>query len=103
MNPRPDLIDKRLVRYWLGGVCAYVRKATAHLPDPGQLQLVTVQKRINPVTGIEQVGVGWHRFDIDDVDGMVEWSCVEASVGRNVYISARTVRRDLPEEKYASE
>jgi hypothetical protein len=90
------LSDEQLVRYWLGGVNIYVQAKTAHLSDPGQLQLVGV------TTGEPKLAAHG-RFDIGDVDGMVEWAVGAAKKDLNVYISARTVRRGIPEGKFARE
>ncbi len=74
------LSDEQLVRYWLGGVNIYVQAKTAHLSDPGQLQLVArhpTDRNANTIIS---------RSEIGDVDRMVAATVMAAGAGCNVWI-----------------
>jgi hypothetical protein len=80
-------VDEQLVRRWVRQLHDYVRAATAHLSDPGQLQLVArhpTDPNANTIIS---------RCEIGDVDRMVAAAVSAASQGYNVWIEGRTVKR----------
>jgi len=81
-------IDEATVRRFIEIINEHVKKAINGAGKPGFLQLC----RINP---LDDKSVVPSRFNIDDVELMVETAVGDAAAGHNVYLEARTVREGL--------
>jgi hypothetical protein len=84
----PCLPDEATVRQFIQIISEHAIRAIDGSGTTGVLQLF----RINPVD--EKVAVP-SRFQLDDVDQMVQTALSDVTAGHNVYIEARTVRKDL--------
>jgi RepB DNA-primase from phage plasmid len=84
----PCLPHEATVRQFIQIISEHAIRAIDGSGTTGVLQLF----RINPVD--EKVAVP-SRFQLDDVDQMVQTALSDAAAGHNVYIEARTVRKDL--------
>jgi hypothetical protein len=84
----PCLPHEATVRQFIQIIGEHAIRAIDGSGTTGVLQLF----RINPVD--EKVAVP-SRFQLDDVDQMVQTALSDATAGHNVYIEARTVRKDL--------
>src|SRR5262249_52601761 len=81
-------IDQPTVRRFIEIINEHVKKAINGAGKPGFLQLC----RINP---FDDKSVVPSRFEIGDVELMVETAVGDATAGHNVYLEARTVREGL--------
>src|SRR5262245_9104787 len=81
-------IDEATVRRFIEIINEHVKKAINGAGKSGFLQLC----RINP---FDDESVGPSRFEIGDVELMVETAVGDATAGHNVYLEARTVREGL--------
>jgi hypothetical protein len=88
----PCLPDEATVRQFIQIISEHAIRAINGNGSTGVLQLF----RINPFD--EKVAVPC-RFQLDDVDHMVQTALTDAAAGHNVYIEARTVRNDLKGNK----
>ena len=81
-------IDEATVRQFIELINEHVKGAINGTGQPGVLQLC----RINP---LDDKSVVPSRFEIGDVELMVETAVGDATAGHNVYLEARTVREGL--------
>ena len=81
-------IDEATVRRFIEIINEHVKEAINGAGKPGFLQLC----RINP---LDDKSVVPSRFEIGDVEHMVETAVGDAAAGHNVYLEARTVREGL--------
>ena len=81
-------VDEVTVRRFLELINEHVKGAINGVGQPGVLQLC----RINP---LDDKSVVPSRFQIGDVEHMVQTATGDAAAGHNVYIEARTVRAGL--------
>jgi hypothetical protein len=80
-------VDEAEVRRFLTIISNHAIELAKSAPRPGVLQLCClspVDDKLIP-----------HRFQLDDVDGMVKLAVAAGNAGLNVYIEGRTVRADL--------
>ena len=83
----PCLADEATVRQFIQIISGHATRAINGDGSTGVLQLF----RINP---FDEKPVA-SRFQLDDVEHMVRTALSDAAAGHNVYIEARTVRKDL--------
>ena len=83
----PCLADDATVRQFIQIISGHATRAINGDGSTGVLQLF----RINP---FDEKPVA-SRFQLDDVEHMVRTALSDAAAGHNVYIEARTVRKDL--------
>ena len=83
----PCLVDEATVRQFIQIISQHATRAINGDGSTGVLQLF----RINP---FDEKPVP-SRFPLDDVEHMVKTALSDAAAGHNVYIEARTVRKDL--------
>ena len=83
----PCLADEATVRQFIEIISGHATRAINGDGSTGVLQLF----RINP---FDEKPVA-SRFQLDDVEHMVRTALSDAAAGHNVYIEARTVRKDL--------
>ena len=81
-------IDEATVRQFIELISEHAKEAINGAGQPGFLQLC----RINP---LDDKSVVPSRFEIGDVEHMVQTATGDAAAGHNVYIEARTVREGL--------
>ena len=81
-------IDEATVRQFIELISEHAKEAINGAGQPGFLQLC----RINP---LDDKSVVPSRFEIGDVEHMVQTATGDAAAGHNVYIEARTVRDGL--------
>jgi hypothetical protein len=80
-----------LIRDWCAGFHAYAKEATAHLADPGVLQVDWLDpSKLRPRTMYSA------RFKIGDHKSMSDCAIARAAEGQNVYVEARTIKRGTP-------
>ena len=84
-------VDTATVREFIEAIHSYAAQAINGAADPGLLQLV----HIHPTNGDVLVT----RYQLGDIDHMVENAIASATAGYNVYIEGRTVRAGLPGNK----
>src|ERR1700726_1102384 len=88
--------DPAEVRRFLETYTTLAKVATAHLPDPGLLQMGRVhpldKKKVNGKDKDDYVPT---RYKIDDLDRMIADAIADSNAGHNVYIEGRTVRSGL--------
>jgi AAA domain/RepB DNA-primase from phage plasmid/IclR helix-turn-helix domain len=75
------------VREFMHTITAQAKAALAGVDNPGLLQL----SRLHP----SSENIVSSRFQIDDVERMIEAAVTDSDAGHNVYIEGRTVRADL--------
>jgi hypothetical protein len=85
-------IDETTVRRFIEIINEHVKEAINGAGQPGFLQLC----RINP---FDDKSIVPSRFEIGDVELMVETAVGDATAGHNVYLEARTVREGLRGKK----
>jgi hypothetical protein len=85
----PSLTDEATVRQFIQIISNHATSVINGGESTGVLQLF----RINPLD--EKVVVP-SRFQLNDVEHMVQTALGDAAAGHNVYMEARTVRADLP-------
>src|SRR6516162_735924 len=78
-------VDEATVRQFIGLIGEHVKSVINGANPPGSLQLC----RINP---LDEKSVVPSRFEIGDVEHMVQTAMGYAAAGHNVFIEARTVR-----------
>src|SRR4051794_3936612 len=84
----PVRADEATVRTFLDIIHQQAARALEDFDQRGSLQLVC----IDPSSGV----TAWTRFEIGDVDGMVQAALAAADRGQNVYLEPRTIAEDVP-------
>lgn len=88
---RRSFINEPLIRTWSRRFHEYAKTATAHLSDPGVLQVDWLDaKRQRPRP------IGFARFEIGEHQDTADFAIAKARAGYNVYIEARTITRGSP-------
>src|SRR5438128_7593201 len=82
-SSRSRRIDEATVREFLTLISRQAAQACAHINEPGYLQLTCIHPIDRAVVPT--------RFEIGDVEGIVEQSIADALEGYNVYVEGRTL------------
>jgi hypothetical protein len=85
-------VDEATVRQFIRTISDHATRAINGNGSTGVLQLY----RVNP---LDEKNTVPSRFQLDDVEHMVQTALNDATAGHNVYIEARTVRKDLKGNK----